>query len=161
MNQVKPKSDFQNPVSAAVLTGADAQLLHSALVKGEQAIARQKDMIEMHKRFVAMFTTLNTGLGEQQSRKAAEDRAVLVEKLESMEHAVNGMEGVLRIEMAPQLERMLDDALDRREPKQNPRRFRVFWVILALIVGLAIGTLYSEKIEETSFQAMGRIGWNF
>lgn len=165
MNQVKPKSEFHGPSPSPKLaneprpelTKADAQILHGALVKGDQAIARQTDIIELHKRIVAMLTTLNTGLGEQQVKKAAEDRTALVKKLEKIELGVNGMEAVLRIEMAPQLERMLDEAFARHMPKQKPLRARMLVIIAAVCTGLVIGAAYSEQLKEAYILAVAKI----
>lgn len=157
MNQVESKSAYQGPVLNPVLGEADAKLLHAVLIRGDQAVARQKDLIEMHKRLVNMFTTLKVGLGEQQARKAAQDRKALVQRLEEMERAVNGMEGVLRIEMAPQLEQMLDAALERRLPRPGRRRFRFVGLVLAVLAGLTLGTLYSEPIKQETIRAVAKL----
>lgn len=166
MNQVKNQSEFEAPMSAPVppepkITKADAQFLQSVLVEGEQAIARQRDMVEMHKRIVSMFSTLKIGLSEQHAKKASEDRAALVQKLNKMESSVNGLEGALRIEMAPQLEQMLEVALDRRVPREKQRRFGLLGILMASIVSLAAGARYSVEIIDITTNAAVYFGQFF
>jgi len=157
MNQAHPKPKFDNPVPSLTLTKSDAKLLHNVLLSGEHSLARQQDVIELNKRIISMFKTLNLGLEEQQNNKAAQDRKVLIEKLDKMELAVNGMEGMLRIELASQLESVLESAFDRRIPKQRPRRSLLGISLLSAVAGLILGVLYSDVLGRFYSQASAQL----
>ncbi|MEX0309020.1 MAG: hypothetical protein AB3N17_02120 [Tateyamaria sp.] len=158
MTQATSTTAYGHTGPARKLSDADAQFLHAALVDGEHAIARQKDMIELHKRIVAMFTTLNSGLGEQQSKKAEKDREILVAKLDEMGRAVNGMEAAFRIEMAPVLEQMFVNALETRLPKRRSKWPLVIVFLLALASGLGFGAVYSDLIVESVRSFLANMG---
>lgn len=148
MNQVNPNTSFEPKQPDLKLGEADALFLRNRLLDGEKALARQQDLVELHKRMVAMFATLNTGLGEQQDKKASQDREILSAKLDEMNRSVNGMEAAFRIELAPTIEKILHDALRSQAVAK-----RSFWkssyvFVLALALGVAIGVIYSETIME-------------
>ena len=118
---------------------SDLRKLQNLLMNGDDSIARRKDIGEFHKRIVSLFTTLNQGLGEQSAIKAAEDRAQIDARLNAMEQAVNKMEGALRIELAPLMKAVVQDAVQAR-PVARPSTVWVK-VIAALIAGVGVGYL--------------------
>lgn len=124
--------------------------LQSALLRGPDALARQRDLGEMHRRIVELFQTLNQGLSEQQLRKAAEDRSALIARIDRMEKAVNAMEGAVRIEMAPMMRGMLDEALDSHHARQRHVGNTSFWASCTLGVGLALGVFFASDIQSIS-----------
>ena len=106
----------------APLTEARLQQIAETLRGGELPLASRGDLIELHNRIITMFTTLNEGLGEMQSSKAAADRTVLTARIDTLEEAVNRMEGALRIEFEPALKSALAEVMVAQAKPQ--RRWR-------------------------------------
>ncbi len=109
-------------------------------------MATKQDMIELHNRIVRMFTTLNQGLSESAQVKAREDRAALGERLDHMQQAINDMEGMLRIEMAPQLRVIVKEELEDQWVSERSRSGGRFFKLLMLIGAVAVGTVFADQI---------------
>lgn len=168
MNQITPKAgQQQGPLADQVadraahhqatglmpgnarprLTQADADLLYQAFVSHKTPLARQADMIELHNRLVKMFATLNEGLTAAQVGKAAEDRKMLVGRLDELETAVNRMEGALRIEFEPVIRTALQDVVAAQmAPARQPLR-RAGRILAILAIGLALGAVFEKPIR--------------
>lgn len=157
MTEIKTSAEFVRSTTApngqfaqasdAGLRDAELRKLLQLLTTGEDALARRKDLTELHKRIVSMFTTLNQGLVESQAAKAAEDRTHLVQRLDQIERAVNGMEGALRIELEPLIRNIVAAAVSRDDkvPRQNAARPILKAVALCVVIALSV--YYSAKIS--------------
>ncbi|ATG38074.1 hypothetical protein PhaeoP23_03921 (plasmid) [Phaeobacter piscinae] len=144
--------------AGSALAPDDLEQLAAHLRGGPQPLGTRGDLIELHKRITGMFATLNEGLGEMYTRKADADRKVLSARMDTLEEAVNRMEGALRIELEPVLRDSFakvlakDRATRRRSLGQRLKRGITTGSGLALILalGLAAGTLYHSRIATTS-----------
>lgn len=146
--QVEPKQ--KNPAleeEKATLNAADAQLLYKALVLNSAPVARRGDLVELNNRIVKLFTTLNTGLGEQQKAKAAEDRAALVARLDEMETSVNRMEGALRIEFEPLMRKAMEDVVQQHvKTRKSSGVLRGLVWIFTLATALGLGAYFGDEL---------------
>lgn len=122
--------------------------LLAAMMEGENALAKRKDIGELHKRLIAALTTMNSGLSEAQAMRVAEDRKQISEKLEEVERAINSMEGALRIELEPMLRNILIDATEQHHaPKRSfSRKFMSLSFVFS--AGLFFGSIYQPWIEK-------------
>ena len=164
MTELQTSADFRSAAekstshieSAAIpiLQDIDLQNIRSALTKGDDGLAKRKDLGEMHKRFVAMFTTLNQGISEAQISKAAEDRAQIDQRMDQMERALNSMEGALRIELGPMLERMVSEVISKSDLNRRPHSWRSISVAIIFVVGVAMGAFFEPRIQELSMQSL-------
>lgn len=156
MNEIKTKPVFEAGRAASAEAPAKAgpalQLgrAENGAVKGRPtqpvaAPATRRDLVELNKKIVAMFRTLNEGLSDQASQKAAADRRALAERMDEMTDALNGMEGMLRIEIAPQFRMMLNEAFSEYLP-QRRRRHSVVMGVLLCGAGVVIGVVFSDQI---------------
>ncbi len=144
--------------AGSALAPGDLEQLAAHLRGGPQPLGTRGDLIELHKRITGMFATLNEGLGEMYAQKAEADRRALSARMDTLEEAVNRMEGALRIELEPVLRDSFakvlakDTAARRRSLGQRLKRGITKGGGLALILalGLAAGTLYHSRIATTS-----------
>ncbi len=137
-----PKDAVVHPTAEAAKNGAGGKA-KPALAD----VATQSDLVELHKRIVALFSTLNKGLSETAMAKAAQDRAELSARIDSMEEAVNSMEGVLRIELAPHIRAVFHEEMEDQRRLAKPSFWT--WVMRAgLAVGLVLGgAFFTEEIQ--------------
>lgn len=115
--------------------------------------ARQSDLVELHKRIVAMFTTLREGLGDQSEAKAARDRKEICERLDELEQSMNCMEGMLRIEMTPQIRSVLNEALEECNIGVQSRWRGGFFRAVLLTAGVVAGVVWSAEITQAATAA--------
>ncbi|APG49388.1 MULTISPECIES: hypothetical protein [Phaeobacter] len=148
------------PTSAAGLAPADLDQLAAHLRGGSQPLAGRGDLIELHKRITAMFATLNDGLGEMYTQKAAADRKALNARIDTLEEAVNRMEGALRIELEPVLRKSFAKVIAEQSNTGRGLRQRLAGAVsrggflaLILALGLAAGTLYHSRIASAASTA--------
>jgi len=167
MNEIKASADYEPAVSASgmVKNSPDAPASKSdhefrsqtrkrtskpadMAVPPAEKVARQRDIAELHKRMVQMFTTLNEGLTATALAKAAKDREELCARLDKTELAVNSMEGLLRIEFAPQIRTLIHEEMDdhRRQQKTGWRPF-FFWLSSSAAF-LVAGTVFNTELTE-------------
>ena len=159
-DQATHTSQPAEPSSQPSLGPADLRLLNQLLHGGDRPLAERADLVELHKRILTMFTTLNEGLGETQDRKAAQDRAALGARIDDLEAAVNRMEGALRIEMEP----VLRDSF-ARVIAETARPQRSWWdrlgragaLALLLGAGLTLGTLYHGELRSSASALLQQI----
>ncbi len=163
MTEIQTGSEFKSPPAtptgdfkqgARVLRDDDLQNIYAALTKGDGGLARRRDLGEMHKRLVAMVTTLNQGLGDAQIAKAAADRAELGQRLDQMERAVNSMDGALRIELEPILRTIVTDAVSANNTPRNRQPVSVFLSLVVFIAGIALGAIYAPEIKDISNEVL-------
>ncbi|MBY6140999.1 hypothetical protein KUV26_16285 [Leisingera daeponensis] len=164
--QAAPAQDKSQgqPVQPPRLSNAVLAQIANVLRQGEVPLAAQADLVELHKRIVEMFATLNEGLGERHAQKAAADRAALTARIDQLEEAVNRMEGALRIEFEPVLKAAVGEALAQALPR--PRRRRPGPAAAALLLaaaGLAAGVYWHAPLQEAAQAAAAavesRTGW--
>ncbi|MFV1462725.1 MULTISPECIES: hypothetical protein [unclassified Phaeobacter] len=153
-------SEAASEAAAHRLAPADLDQLAAHLRGGPQPLAGRGDLIELHKRITAMFATLNDGLGEIYTRKAEADRKALSARIDTLEEAVNRMEGALRIELEPVLRNsfarvLADSSAHRRSLRQRLARGlgQGGYLALILALGLAAGTLYHSRISAAASTA--------
>ena len=140
------------------LREGDVRKLIALLSKGDDALARRKDLTELHKRIVTMFATLNQGLVETQEAKARDDRTELVQRLDQVERAVNGMEGALRIELEPMMRNIVRAEIDRTGKNQGKNPMRAVWIAIGLAGAIALGAYYGEEISAFAKQMLPAVG---
>ncbi|MDT8853479.1 hypothetical protein RNZ50_00225 [Paracoccaceae bacterium Fryx2] len=168
MNEINTSADFRPGQAKPAAQGArpaaarpepqDLRALIAALTQGEDALARRRDLGELHKRLVAMMATLNTGLGEAQAARVREDRAELVARLDQIERAVNSMDGALRIELEPMLRGLVQEAVGNATARPSGGLFRDMrlWIIIA--GAIAVGAVFSNGIRGAAMVAMTGMG---
>ncbi len=149
MNKINPKATYESADPKQPMTGitpSQIETLQRELAKGENAVATQRDLIELHKRMVAMFSTLKDGLGEQHAKKAELDRSVLSARLDKMEKAVNRMEGALSIEFAPLVSAAINDALDKKAAAPQRKIWTISGGVVLAVAGLVAGAAFSGEL---------------
>jgi len=151
--QMPPRAQ---PQPGPRLQDEDLRMLRQALLSGEDALARRSDLVELHKRFVQMFETLNTGLGDMHAARAQADRDALSARIDAMETAVNRMEGALRIELEPVLRQTFAESLAETQAVQTPHRKRSLWLVAALVAGLTLGTVFHTPLSAGSTAIVSR-----
>ncbi|MGR3762480.1 hypothetical protein ACUXV3_20460 (plasmid) [Roseobacteraceae bacterium NS-SX3] len=141
------------------LDPAGLERIAALLRGGEAPLAARGDLVELHNRIARMFTTLNEGLGEMQAQKAAADRQALAGRLDTLEAAVNRMEGALRIEFEPVLKAAVSEALARQA--RPPRRLRGLALLAAAaLAGLAAGAAWQQPLRGLAAEAAaGAAAW--
>jgi hypothetical protein len=169
MTEIKSSSEFTTPpatptaafaaTSESGLRDSELRKLLAALTRGDEALARRKDLTELHKRVVAMFTTLNQGLVDTQLNKALEDRAQLVERLDQIERSVNSMEGALRIELEPLLKSIVTGAIEKSESGSPRNRANSAMIWVSLCAALILGAYFSAEIAAVFNQVLSALGW--
>lgn len=154
----KPAPDPKTrTVPRPLLSASDVQLLQEGLAAGRQPMATRRDLVELNKRLVEMLTTLNAGLSEQQTRKAEDDRRELSAKLEEMEQAVNAMEGLLRIELAPQFRMMLNESFEDHFPRRRAAWRTWAGAAAAALAGVAVGVNFSPELQQLAANALAAV----
>jgi hypothetical protein len=153
MTEIKPNADFVSPPATPAgstpengVQNSELRKLVAVLTTGEEGLAKRKDLTELHKRIVAMFTTLNQGLVEGQSVRAQEDRAQLIQRLDEVERAVNSMEGALRIELEPLIRNVVAAAVSKIDNKPRKSALGLAWVSLILGGAVLFGAYYNQQI---------------
>ena len=141
----KPNPATPNPATPEPAT-PERRLLE-ALTMGENAVARRKDIGELHKRLVAMLSTLQQGLSETQANKAADDRAELVARMDQIDGAINSMEAALRIELEPKLELMVRSAFMQSVGRPPNRLFAALRQCVLISAALTVGVFNSTAIS--------------
>lgn len=151
-----PVSPRPSPPAAAPEPAKDLGLpgLLAALMEGENALAKRKDIGELHKRLITALTTMNNGLSEAQAMRVTEDRKQISEKLEEVERAINSMEGALRIELEPMLRNILIDATEQSQYQKRSLPRVIFSALAVFTLGLALGTTYHNWIKQTTLSTL-------
>ena len=171
MNEIKATSDYKPDETASGMVGKTAEVkaaegqseFGSRRAKAKPKVqpkpeapatpatkpASQRDIAELHKRMVQMFTTLNDGLTATALTKASKDREELCARLDETERAVNSMEGLLRIEFAPHIRTILQEEMDdhRRHQKRGWKGYILLFGLGAACV--ALGAVFSAELTET------------
>lgn len=160
MNQTIASPDFNTPhvsprpaspaLDPALAKDIGMAGLLATLLEGENAVAKRKDIGELHKRLITALTTMNSGLSEAQAMRVAEDRKQISEKLEEVERAINSMEGALRIELEPMLRNILIDATEQSHPQKRSLPRVAISTIAIFTLGLGLGTTYHAWIKQTT-----------
>lgn len=142
-----PDSKMRKSVAIPIsgLTETDIREIRNALIQGEDSLARRKDIGEMHKRIVNMFSTLNQGLRESQDKKSAEDRVAIERRLEAMERSIDTMEGALRIELPPMLHEMIIEVTSAKKSNGMMPVSKIT-AIVTFCIGVAMGSAFSANI---------------
>ena len=123
--------------------------------KGTDAPVTQRDLVEFHKRVVEMFATLNQGLSDTALKKAAEDREEICKRVDEIEQAINSMEGLLRIELAPHIRTVLHEEMeDQRQLSRSRFGTLVTWAAAGTAL-LFIGAFFESEIKEFVTVAAG------
>ncbi len=130
------------------LKDADLDRLRAHLGQGLGGFARQGDIVELHKRIGEKFEKLPLELSSSDQARAAELRA----EVESLQTALNSLEGALRIELAPMLQKTIADSLQSARTDRRGGWKIGFAVLAALCVGAGLGAAYQDAILAAAAQ---------
>jgi hypothetical protein len=149
-------------------TGPEAQDSGTSPVRENRTAAqatdrpvRLGDLVALNRRLVELFTTLNEGLTQSATDKAAADRAALSARLDGMERTVDGLEGLLRIELDGRLRAVCEEIADRKAYARTGKRVSVLALVLALLVGLCAGVLIAPDLARERSQAQDLVGISY
>ena len=149
MNQANRKpAEPVMPVPDQQSEGTEA--LIERLTTGETAVAQRRDLGELHKRLVTMITSMTEGLGEAQAKRDQRHEGAIGERFEALEHAVNGLESALRIELEPMIARSVAEVSGQ---PRRPGRTRWWAVAAAFCIGLAIPVIFSDQFAPIVVEA--------
>lgn len=162
MNEINTTADFHPEPSAnstprqaaAGQPAADMRALVVALTQGENALARRKDLGEMHKRLIAHLSQTSEGRLEAGAAQSAEDRAAILLRLDQVERAVNSMEGALRIELEPMLRATLQEIVGGNATKKPRTLPGILAALLLVAVSAGIGAANADRIGGTAIAAI-------
>ncbi|SEW41986.1 hypothetical protein SAMN04488515_2905 [Cognatiyoonia koreensis] len=132
-----------------------ADPLASLVGTGPETVARRKDIGELHKRLVAMITTVGTGFGEAEAARIERDRAVLSSRLDDVERAVNSMEGALRIELEPMLRSIVADATAQRQSRIGTKILKFLGLGVIFGGGLVVGGIFAAEVLQIKDLGVG------
>lgn len=152
MNEITRTTKYEGTAAPKTpyLSNEDARQLKTALIAGDDPMAKRSDLVAMHKRLVEMNTTLGQGLNEAMAKQADATRKSVDGRIGNLEKSVNSIEGALRIELAPLLDRMVAEAVEARTPPaRRPVRTTLAAVAL-IVVGVAIGTQFHDTVRSTA-----------
>lgn len=159
-----PRKPISKPVNSSehrVLTNADIAEIRRVLLSEDKRIARQSDLVSLHKSLVESLRILGAGLGDRTAKAAAEDREEISKRIEEMSKSVNEMEGMLRIELGPEMSRQIEAGLDRRAPVPAHRaRVRPGWILMICVAFLA-GVFLAPELRPTMDLAISEIAERF
>lgn len=157
----KPSAAQQAVAPSRRLTDADLAAIKQALLSGDRPLARQKDLIDLHTRMVKMFESLNQGVGEMYVNKADKDRQALSARLDTMEEAVDRMEGALRIEFEPALRSAMADVVAESAPKDRRILRKGIIASVLIIGGILAGAVFADQVTETTISIVSVIETQF
>lgn len=127
---------FQRPEEAsAAQVEADLRALFQQMMEGETALARRRDIGELHRRLLSAIGP------------AAEEARPLLNRLDSVEKSINSMEGALRIELEPMLRAIIDEAVEKRIARPAFSAGRTLLAAGLFVAGLMAGMLFAPQIE--------------
>ncbi|SFT77660.1 hypothetical protein [Sedimentitalea nanhaiensis] len=129
------------PVPVA-LTDADLDRLRTHLGQGMGGFARQGDIVELHKRIGEKFESLPLALRSSGETQTAEIRA----EFENLQSTLNSLEGALRIELAPMLEKSMIASLQAAQTKPRSSWKGIVLVLATLCVGAVIGAVFQDAV---------------
>ncbi len=116
--------------------------------------ATRKDLIDLHSRILKMITTMDVGLKDVADQNAKTDRQDIFRRLDSMTESVNSLEGAIRIEIAPHLQNVLNEVLDKRNIGTSRRFLSRFTWLFLLGCAFAVGVYASDSVLRASFIAI-------
>ncbi|MBK0326690.1 hypothetical protein I5535_05215 [Rhodobacteraceae bacterium F11138] len=152
-----PKDENTKAPAPATLTDSDLDRIRSHLGQGLGGYARQGDIVELHQRIGEKFEKLPLELGASDEARAAEQRA----GFENLQSTLNSLEGALRIELAPLLQKSITESLQTAQTKRRSGWKGIVLVLAALCVGTAIGAIFQDTVLALISQAgnaVARIG---
>ncbi len=138
LNATDKKDD---PVAVA-LKDAELDRIRAHLGQGMAGFARQGDIVELHKRIGEKFEQLPRELGAANQARASELRA----EVETLQASLNSLEGALRIELAPMLQKSITETLQKTQPRGRGGAVAWLWAAAALCAGIGIGALYQQEL---------------
>lgn len=165
--QVTPSEGSTGATRSTVLSEADIVLLRDGLGKGMSGYARQGDILELYNRLAEQLDKLpasaETGTDDKERAREAEQiaalRRELRERLKGVETSLAGLEGALRIELAPFLEKAVREATQTGQPQRRRGWKTGMTVLLALAAGVVLGAVYCESILSIASLAQARLGF--
>lgn len=139
---------------AVTLSKSDVALIRNALGHGLGGYARQGDIVELHKRIGEKFSKLPDELGSAMELSSGTRLDALDRRIGTLEQSLNGLEGALRIELAPFLGDIIETAVKRHAPSR-PRRGRALMAIALLCAGLTAGVILHAPISDAAHRLTG------
>lgn len=122
--------------------------------QGLAGFARQGDIVELHKRIGEKFARLPQEIATQIAapQAAASARMDKIEaRLDTLSTSLDGLEGALRIELAPYLSMAVAEAVRAQAPQH--RRRSALWLPMALLVGLVGGAVFHAPLARYAAEA--------
>lgn len=159
------------PRRPAVLGDADIAVLREGLGKGMSGYARQGDILELYNRLADQLEKIEKISPAADAAQAAQVaqasgaeqsaalRAELQGRLKEIETTLSGLEGALRIELAPFLEKAVQEAVKAGQPPQRRRWASSLVFGLTLAAGLVLGVVFYDAILSFVSQAQVRLGF--
>lgn len=118
-------------------------MLVERLQSGDTALARRRDLGELHKHLVGMVSSMTNGLGEAQAKRDQRHERAMSGRFDELAKAVNGLESALRIELEPMLKRSLSSVSAPPAPRR-PRRG--LFTVLGFVAGFGAAVAFSDRL---------------
>jgi len=130
--------------------------IKTSLGQGMSGFARQGDIVELHKRIGEKFALLPEEVGKQfaDAIKSTNDAtAALQADIASVAKDLNGLEGAVRIELAPLIEEMVRNSVNAATLSRS--RFPlVLGVLISLLVGTVAGAYWQAELSSGFHDAL-------
>lgn len=152
---VDPAKPVEQDLEPRLLTSADIEALREILGTGLGGFARQGDIVELHKRIGEKFERLPSELSVLEAASLEKMQT----QLDEIETSLNGLEGALRIELAPFLGQIVKDAASATQPRATGRWTARLGVLAMLFAAVAAGAIYSDDILTYAAQARATLGF--
>lgn len=113
-------------------------------------VARQSDLVELNRRISEKLAKLPQAVLAQGASARSEAMAridTLESRIDSLGKTLDGLEGALRIELAPFLSAAVTEAVREQTPKRL-RHNRFGLGLAALVVGVAAGVIFHDQFLE-------------
>lgn len=166
---IQSRINLSEPVSGqkvtSMLNEADVKVLREGLGKGLSGYARQGDLVELYNRLLERLEPAQAEGAETPSEEGAsvpqathQELDRLLERMHSVEEGVTGLEGALRIELAPFLGQVVQEAIAETRPQTRTGWTTGLCALVALGAGLTAGAVFSDTLLGVAAQAAGWIG---
>lgn len=95
-----------------------------------------------------LFAALDRNLSKRVQDDGAQTRIMVDNELDGVARAINGLEGTIRIDLRPEIEAAVRDALDKRGVGSSRPIWRALRVLALVAAGIAIGAFAHAEIQE-------------
>ncbi|MFZ0099697.1 MAG: hypothetical protein WAK98_14505 [Gemmobacter sp.] len=147
---VESVEDKALPLPPPLATRRDIEALANALIKGENAVVRRRDLAELMRRLTAILD----------ERAAAADAAQEA-RIARLDRRLDSVEGALRIELAPMIGKIVAQEIASAPPaRPGLARGLVLGlsILLAFALGLTAASFYRSGIYDFSVMTSMFVG---